>query len=64
MLYTTCTSLNVPNTLDLTIGSKYILIKNELWVTKGCHAHSKKNYLNLILWLKDCHQEKIPCTLS
>ncbi len=57
-----CT-LHVPNLLNLTIVSRLVLILNDLWVTKSCHAHFKNKFLNLGL-PKDCHQEKVHSTLS
>ncbi len=43
-LHTLCI-LNLSKSLHLTIESNLILIQNELWVPKCCHAHSKVLFL-------------------
>jgi hypothetical protein len=61
-LYTMCT-LILSNPLHLTVGSKWILTQNELWVQKCCCANSK------VFWLvfritKGCHQNfSLLCTI-
>jgi len=54
MLYILCT-LILFNFLHSTIGSSLILIHNELWTPKCCHAHSKVLFL-MFRVSKKCHQ--------
>jgi len=54
-LYILCT-LILSNSLHLTIGLSLILIKNELWVPKCCHAHSKILF-SMFRVSRKCHQD-------
>jgi len=55
MLYILCT-LIYSIFFHLTIGSSLILIQNELWVSKCCHAHLIFFFLMFKVF-KKCHQD-------